>query len=328
VSAIVVAYFGSRLARVADHLADVTGLGEAIAGAVLLGGATSLPGIVTSVAAAHEGLPELSVSNALGGIAGQTVFLAMADISYRRANLEHAAASAANMMQGALLISLLAIAMVASLAAEVSFWGVHPATPILILVYLHGMYMVRLTHRQPMWQPEMTGETRPDLPEEEAAGGTRLRSLIVTFGLLTLIVALAGYGVYRSAVAIVATTGASQTVIGMLLTALATSMPELVTSLSAVRHGALTLAVSGILGGNAFDTLFLGFSDVAYREGSIYHAVSDQQLLLIGITILMNSTLLTGFLRREEHGVANIGFESFAVVVLYFLGAILIVVAS
>jgi len=105
-------------------------------------------------------------------------------------------------------------------------------------------------------------------------------------------------------------------------------MPELVTSLAAVRRGALTLAVSGILGGNAFDTLFLGFSDIAYRDGSIYHAASSQQLFLIALSILMSSTLLVGLLRREKHGIANIGFESFAVVMLYLMGVVLVLVPA
>ena len=53
----------------------------------------------------------------------------------------------------------------------------------------------------------------------------------------------------------------------MLMTAVATSLPELVTTLAAVRRGAAQLAVGGIIGGNAFDVLFLSASDVAYRDG-------------------------------------------------------------
>ena len=83
------------------------------AGAVLLGAATSLSGSVLSVTAAYRGHPELAVSNALGGIAVQTFFLAIADMVYRRANLEHAAASAPNMMQNGLLIALLALLLLA-----------------------------------------------------------------------------------------------------------------------------------------------------------------------------------------------------------------------
>lgn len=37
--------FGTLLARTADQLADLTGLGEAMFGAIFLGSITSLPGI-------------------------------------------------------------------------------------------------------------------------------------------------------------------------------------------------------------------------------------------------------------------------------------------
>ncbi len=82
---------------------------------------------------------------------------------------------------------------------------------------------------------------------------------------------------------------------------MSTSLPELVTSLAAVRRGALTLAVGGIIGGNTFDTLLVAFSDLAYQEGSIYHATTNQQVYLIALTMLLNGILLLGLLRREEH---------------------------
>ncbi|MDX1581562.1 MAG: sodium:calcium antiporter, partial [Alphaproteobacteria bacterium] len=62
---------GIKMAETADRLADRTGLGEALFGAVLLGGSTSIPGIVTSAATAAQGYPELAFSNAVGGIAAQ-----------------------------------------------------------------------------------------------------------------------------------------------------------------------------------------------------------------------------------------------------------------
>lgn len=87
--------------------------------------------------------------------------------------------------------------------------------------------------------------------------------------------------------------------------------------MTAVRRGALTLAVGGIIGGNAFDTVFLAFSDVFYREGSLYHAVSEQQILLISLTMLLTGILLLGLLRRQRQGLANIGFESVLMLLLY-----------
>ncbi len=66
VCALVIAIAGTRITRVVDQLADRTGLGEATAGALLLGAATSLSGSVLSVTAAYRGHPELAVSNTLG----------------------------------------------------------------------------------------------------------------------------------------------------------------------------------------------------------------------------------------------------------------------
>ena len=77
-----------------------------------------------------------------------------------------------------------------------------------------------------------------------------------------------------------------------------------------MRRGALTLAVSGIIGGNAFDTLFVAASDIAYRDGSIYHVVSNQVLLWIAITIVMTGVMMLGLIRREEQNWGGIGFES------------------
>ncbi|HRX85407.1 MAG TPA: sodium:calcium antiporter, partial [Phycisphaerae bacterium] len=131
-AAAVIGVVGTRLARIADALADATGWGEAFFGAVFLGASTSLPGVVTSVTAAWEGHAALAFSNALGGIAAQTVFLAVADMFYRKANLEHAAASVPNMMQGALLIVLLMAVLLLMSAPAVTVWSVHPGSVALV----------------------------------------------------------------------------------------------------------------------------------------------------------------------------------------------------
>lgn len=51
-------------------------------------------------------------------------------------------------------------------------------------------------------------------------------------------------------------TGINETLAGALLSGVVTSLPELVTTVAAVRQGALTLAVGDIVGGNFFDVLF------------------------------------------------------------------------
>jgi cation:H+ antiporter len=313
----IMAAAGTRMAQVADRLADRTGLGEAITGGLLLGASTSLSGFVTSVSTAAQGYADLALSNAVGGIAVQTAFLAVADITYRRANLEHAAASITNLMQGALLIALLSLPLVAGLAPPWTLLGCHPASFLILFGYIFGMRLASQARREPFWGPTETSETRRDVPDEPQGGGRPLTRLLLGFAGLLLVVGLAGYVLGQAGVAIAKETGLSQSMVGALLTAVSTSLPELVTTVAAVRRGALTLAVGGIIGGNTFDVILVAASDVAYREGSIYHAASTQPSYIIGVTILMSAVLLLGLLRREKYGFANIGFESVLILLIY-----------
>jgi cation:H+ antiporter len=324
VAAAVIALVGVRMSAIADRIADATGLGEAVTGAVFLGASTSLSGIVTSVSAAAAGHPQLAFSNAVGGIAAQTFFIAVADLFYSKANLEHAAASMTNLIYGALLIAMLTLPLMAAVTPPVSVWGVHPATPLLVIAYAFGLRLALRTRTEPMWGPRRTRETKPDVPDEEAAGKESVRSLVARFVLLGATIAAAGYIIAGSGIALAAQTGLGEGLVGTLFTAVATSLPELVTTIAAVRRGALTLAVGGILGGNSFDVLFLAFSDVAYRPGSIYHAVSDPQLFVVVTTVMMTTVLLLGLLHRERHGIAGIGFESVLILALYALNALVL----
>jgi cation:H+ antiporter len=317
VAALVIAAGGTRMTRAADRLADLTGLGEAIFGAVLLGGATSLPGIITSVATAAQGFAQIAVSNAVGGIAAQTTFLAIADIAYRRANLEHAAASVENLMQGALLSTLLAFPLLAMNAPPFSVFGIHPISVVLVGYYIFGIELIAEAQSASLWQPRETYETVHEETHEEYATSAQLRRKWAIFAVLALLVAAAGFTVAQTGIALAERTGLSDTFVGGLLTAVVTSLPELVTSVAAVRRGALTLAVGGIIGGNSFDVLFIAFADAGFRGGSIYHQIDSNQVFVIALTLLLTGVLLMGLLRRERSGVLGIGFESFLALVLY-----------
>nr|WP_299245563.1 sodium:calcium antiporter [uncultured Halomonas sp.] len=321
--AAVIGVVGTRLAHIVDDLADRTGLGEAIAGAVLMGMATSLSGIVLSVSAALRDQPELAMSNALGGIAVQTLFLTAADIAYKRANLEHAAASIGNLMQGTLLLCMLSLLLIGRFSPEVTFWNVHPITPLLFIGYVYGLRLVGKAQANPMWRPSRTRETKVDEPDEQALQQS-LISLWLLFALLAAVLGISGFVLERSASVIAQESGLSQAAVGVLLTSVATSLPELVTTIAAVRRGALTLAVAGIIGGNAFDTLFAAASDIAYRGGSIYHVVPDSVSLWIALSLLMTGVLIMGLIRREEQGPGRIGFESVAIIACYIAGVVMV----
>ncbi len=317
-SAAVVAWAGTKLSRRADELADATGLGEAIVGAVLLGGVTSLSGIITSITAAAEGHPQLAMSNAVGSIAVQTAFLGLADLVHRRANLEHAAASVPNLFQGVLLIVLLTLALLASNGGMGAVWAVSPVSVAVVLVYGLGLKLAHDAGRAPMWHATRTSETVEDVPPPE--GPPPVRRILPAFLALAALTAAGGYLLARTGAVLVAETGLSGVFVGSVLTGITSSLAELITTIAAVRQGALTLAVGNIVGGNTFDTLFLAFADVAYREGGIYAAASADQLFIIELTILLTAVLLLGLLHRQKYGAGNVGWESPLIMALFLGG--------
>ncbi|MCO6188585.1 sodium:calcium antiporter [Rhizobium sp. L1K21] len=298
------------MTSLADEIADRTGLGEAIVGGVLLGASTSLSGTIVSFTAAFDGHASLAFANSVGGIAAQTAFLALGDLIYRRANLEHASAELTNVFQCGLLIVLLSIPFLASTTPEINVFGLHPLSFAIPAIYGFGLVATRWVRENPMWEPVQTERTRSDTPDDEQNSGKSLARLFAVFALLLVCLSVAGWTIARCGAVLSSEIGLSQTLVGALMTALITSLPELVTTLSAVRRGALQLAVGGIIGGNTFDTLFLTLADAGYRGGSIYHAVGDVDYFWNAIALVMTGVLMLGLLLREKEGAARIGFES------------------
>ena len=320
IAAAIIAFFGVKMTKVARQLAHDTRMGEALMGAVFIGGSTSLSGITASVTAASQGHAELAVSNSLGGIAAQTLFLAIADMFYRKANLEHAAASAENLIMSAFLIILLAIPLAAFAFPDIAILSIHPASFISICAYIFGVYVLSKTHQMPMWFPKHTRETKLEKKSNKRINHSLIGILWGQFFIYSLIVGVSGWVLGNTSIVIAADTGLSEGIIGGVFTAVSTSLPELVIAISAVKMGALTLAVGDIIGGNTFDTLFIAASDIAYREGPIYNSISNNEIFWLALTILMTGVLLTGLIHRERHGIANIGLESFLVIILYISG--------
>lgn len=325
IAALAIVIAGSRLAGLADQLADRTGMGEALFGVLLLAGVTSLPDFAATLSAAIDSRPDLAMSNVMGSMAVNLVFLGVADIVYRKANLEHAAASTANLMLAGLLIVLLTLPLLAIVSPTVAGWGVHPVTPLIVIAYLFGLQLVLRTEAKPMWFPRLTRQTVPDKPATQYHGS--LAVAWISFIALAVVTAISGWVLMEAAKVIADEGGLSDTLVGGLLTALATSTPELVTTIAAIRYGALTLAVSNIFGTNCFNMLVVAAADLSYPHGSIYHDMAPVQMTWGLVSILMTAILLLGMVRRETYGIGRIGFESTLILGVYTI-AIGIVVLS
>jgi cation:H+ antiporter len=113
-------------------------------------------------------------------------------------------------------------------------------------------------------------------------------------------------------------TGLGNSFFGTVFIAAATSLPELVVSLAALRMGSLDMAVGNLLGSNVFNMFILGIDDVFYREGSLFNAISPSHLLSVFVTIIMTAVVGLGLIfKPKKKQMWLLSLDTFIIALLY-----------
>ncbi len=157
--------------------------------------------------------------------------------------------------------------------------------------------------------PQPTGWSR------EARVGMRRALLRFAVGAGVVLVAAPAFA--RSGQAIAEIAGISETFVGTAFLAVATSLPELVVSLTAVRIGAHDLAVGNLFGSNAFNMFALVFVDVAHVDGPVLAAVDATQAIAGVGAILLMSLALAALVHGVETRVRRLEPDAVLLLVIY-----------
>lgn len=112
-----------------------------------------------------------------------------------------------------LLITLLTLPLLAIAIPQVTFWSIHLASFVILLAYIFGLRLISSARETPMWSPRRTKETSLDEAENDRFFVT---GLWMRLGFYALTIAVAGYAVAQSGVAIAEKTGISESVVGNL----------------------------------------------------------------------------------------------------------------
>jgi cation:H+ antiporter len=160
-AAITVWAAGTRLADYADGIAERTGLSRVILGMVLLGIATSLPEIATTLTASAIGNAKLVSGSLFGGVALQIAVLAIVDAVAVRGALTYFAPQPVLLFQGVMLLLLLGVALAGAAASDpIALAGVG-LTPVLLAVgYVATVWMSHSGSTLPPWQATNPGQNQ------------------------------------------------------------------------------------------------------------------------------------------------------------------------
>lgn len=328
IGALLVWAAGTKLSKYVDLFADRTGLGKAFAGALLLGGATSLPELATTITASYSGAAELAGTNLLGGVVMQIAVLALIDaVALRGKPLTLFSPKSSILMAGIMLIVLVALASAAVTSGELFSWRGLGFWPVaLFAAYLLTMGVIYRYEGDPRWEPRgeiaQPPESARDLKDahRQAFADVSTTRLIASFLLASLVVLIGGFFVARTGEAIAEQTGIGQSFVGATLVALATSLPEVSTTYSAVRFGAYSMAAANILGTNSLEIALFLPAELAYREGPMFDAMSPSVAFLGSMGIVVTSLYLWGILERRDRTVLGMGVDSLTVLLVYIGG--------
>ena len=222
----------------ASWFAEATGIPKFIVGATVVSFATTLPELLVSVRAALNGSAQLAIGNAVGSVTANTTLImgvslvAMAGVINRKAIA----------IRGGLLIGAVAALTLLSLSGALPTWSAF----ILWAIFLAFMVINLLEGKK-----SAGGEEKADYDKKE------IPSRILWFVIGTASIVFGAEFLVASGKTIASNIGISETIIGFTVIALGTSLPELVTTLTAIRKKENSLSVGNIIGANIIDTTLI-----------------------------------------------------------------------
>ncbi|KAB7614440.1 sodium:calcium antiporter [Amylibacter sp. SFDW26] len=318
---------GTRLTIIADFISERHKLARTTIGLVLLASATSLPEIATTVSGSIIGNPDLVLNNLFGGIALQTTILAVADF-WARGAITNYPRKASSALEATLLVTLLVCLQIIILLGEpIAIYGVGLGSITIAILYISALVLLRRYETNNDWipidLPELSEPSSFKFGVAQKIRDTKLHKTYLLTAFTCGCILFFGVGIVMLSEKIALQTGLGSSFVGVTFLAAATSLPELATTIAAVRLGAYTLAISNIFGSNLIMLVLVLPADTLDRSGPILKHTSHTLELAVALGLLTTTIYLVGLIVRRKINIAGFGIDSLLVILTYFSGLII-----
>ena len=311
----VIVFAGLRVSRYGDLIAEKTGASRTWIGVVLMASVTSLPELFTGISSVRFAMtPNIAMGDILGSCVFNLLILMLVDVLHNKP-LVFTSASRGHVLTaafGVLLIGTVAAGLaLTQLGLDMRVGHFSGISIILIGLYFVAMRGVfRYEMDQMVEQAQDTAEPS-DLT---------LRQVVTRYVLWASIVVIAAVWLPFVGERIATLMGWGHSFVGNLFIAFATSLPEIVVTIGAVRQGATDLAIGNVLGSNLFNIAILAIDDFAYEAGPLFAAVEPVNLVSALTGIMMSGLAIVGLLYRPRTRVFGvIGWVSVGLIALYLV---------
>ena len=223
----------------ASWFAEATGIPKFVVGATVVSFATTLPELLVSVRAAMNGSAQLAIGNAIGSVTANTTLIMGVSLVFMAGVISRKSFS----LKGGLLLAAIVGLTLLSLGNSLPTWSAF---------VLWAIFLVFMVSNVIEGKKNAGLEKGEDVYEKKDIPGKVLFFLIgtaaIVFGAEFLV---------SSGKTIATGIGISETIIGFTVIALGTSLPELVTTLTAIKKKQNSLSVGNIIGANIIDTTLI-----------------------------------------------------------------------
>ncbi len=222
----------------ASWFAEATGIPKFVVGATVVSFATTLPELLVSVRAAMNGSAQLAIGNAIGSVTANTTLImgvslvAMAGLVNRKSFS----------LKGGLFLAAVVGLTLLSLGNSLPTWSAYVLWAIFLIFMISNV---------------IEGKKGAETDEIDSYEKKEIPSKILFFIIGTASIVFGAEFLVSSGKTIASGIGISETIIGFTVIALGTSLPELVTTLTAIRKKEASLSVGNIIGANIIDTTLI-----------------------------------------------------------------------
>lgn len=298
----VIGIAGTVLSRYGDVIGSKTGLSGNWIGLILMATVTSLPELSTGLSAVTIGAaPNIAAGDVLGSCVFNLLLLVLLDV-LRRDRPFYAEVSDSHSLSAAFGIALIGAAglgiLTAPLFAPFAIGHVGFITPILMIGYCYAMWSVFVRERAA--NNSAGGELIDRYPE------ITLSTAMLRYAVAALFVVGAGIALPFIGKDLAAIMGWSTSLVGTMFIAAITSAPELVVTVSAVRIGAVDMAVGNLLGSNLFNMLVLAVDDLAFVDGPLLEHVQPINANSAFAAAIMSAVVIAALQSRARRKVWRI----------------------
>ncbi|RJX23343.1 MAG: sodium:calcium antiporter [Dethiobacter sp.] len=319
--ALLVIIAGTRLTRSADVLGRALGLGTGWAGVLLLPLATSLPELVTSMQAAIIQAPDLAAGNLFGSNLFNITIIALVDLMQGKGSI-FLRVKKGHILAASLGILLMSISGIGILLPFPFLWGSWIGLDTILLMggYLAAARLLTSYEKRNSSLKHSSAHIEGRTVEKDSyLALTPPRRALVHFVAASAVILFAGVALTNASDIIALETGLGRTFVGSIMLAVATSLPEVVTTTTAARLGRLDMAIGNIFGANVYNMFILAIIDIFYLPGPLLQAISSVHLLTIVMAIILTSMAITGLVYRSRRSIGWLSFDSIFIVIGYLI---------